>query len=85
LTKSVQKVNTNIKVSGPVESGYICVAVPNNWSAISSIKDSNSFDVAASYETKTVSVTTDYDQTVNYTVYISNKMSVGSGYYVNFN
>lgn len=83
LTKTVSAKKT-IKVAGPISEQYICFAAPAGWS-VSNIKDSNNFDVTSSYTTSTVSVTGLDGQAVNYTVYLSGKMSQPSTYYVNFN
>lgn len=83
MTKTVSAKET-IKVSGPISEQYICFAAPAEWT-VSNIKDSNSFDVTSSYATSTVSVTGLDGQAVNYTVYLSGKMSQPSTYYVNFN
>lgn len=83
LTKTVSAKKT-IKVAGPISEQYICFAAPAGWS-VSNIKDSNNFDVTSSYTTSTVSVTGLDGQAVNYTVYLSGKMTQPSTYYVNFN
>lgn len=83
LTKTTSAKKT-IKVAGPISEQYICFAAPAGWS-VSNIKDSNSFDVTSSYTTSTVSVTGLDGQAVDYTVYLSGKMSQPSTYYVNFN
>lgn len=83
MTKTVSAKKT-IKVSSPISEQYICFAAPAGW-AVSNIKDSNSFDVTSSYATSTVSVTGLDGQAVNYTVYLSGKMTQPSTYYVNFN
>lgn len=83
MTKTVSAKET-IKVSGPISEQYICFAAPAGWT-VSNIKDSNSFDVTRSYATSTVSVTGLDGQAVNYTVYLSGKMTQPSTYYVNFN
>lgn len=83
MTKTVSAKKT-IKVSGPISEQYICFAAPAGWT-VSNIKDSNNFDVTSSYTTSTVSVTGLDGQAVNYTVYLSGKMTQPSTYYVNFN
>ena len=83
LTKTISAKKT-IKVSGPISEQYICFAAPAGWT-VSNIKDSNNFDVTSSYATSTVSVTGLDGQAVNYTVYLSGKMTQPSTYYVNFN
>ena len=83
MTKTVSAKKT-IKVSGPISEQYICFAAPAGWT-VSNIKDSNNFDVTSSYATSTVSVTGLDGQAVNYTVYLSGKMTQPSTYYVNFN
>lgn len=83
MTKTVSAKET-IKVSGPISEQYICFAAPAGWT-VSNIKDSNNFDVTSSYATSTVSVTGLDGQAVNYTVYLSSKMTQPSTYYVNFN
>lgn len=83
MTKTVSAKKT-IKVSGPITEQYICFAAPAGWD-VSNIKDSNNFDVTSSYATSTVSVTGLDGQAVNYTVYLSGKMTQPSTYYVNFN
>lgn len=83
LTKTTSAKKT-IKVAGPISEQYICFAAPAGWS-VSNIKDSNNFDVTSSYTTSTVSVTGLDGQAVNYTVYLSGKMTQPSTYYVNFN
>lgn len=83
LTKTTSAKKT-IKVAGPISEQYICFAAPAGWS-VSNIKDSNNFDVTSSYTTSTVSVTGLDGQAVDYTVYLSGKMSQPSTYYVNFN
>lgn len=83
LTKTISAKKT-IKVAGPISEQYICFAAPAGWS-VSNIKDSNNFDVTSSYTTSTVSVTGLDGQAVDYTVYLSGKMSQPSTYYVNFN
>lgn len=83
LTKTTSAKKT-IKVSGPISEQYICFAAPAGW-AVSNIKDSNNFDVTSSYTTSTVSVTGLDGQAVDYTVYLSGKMTQPSTYYVNFN
>lgn len=83
MTKTVSAKKT-IKVSGPISEQYICFAAPAGWT-VSNIKDSNNFDVTSSYATSTVSVTGLDGQAVNYTVYLSVKMTQPSTYYVNFN
>ena len=83
MTKTVSAKKT-IKVSGPISEQYICFAAPAGWT-VSNIKDSNNFDVTSSYTTSTVEVTGLDGQAVNYTVYLSGKMTQPSTYYVNFN
>lgn len=83
MTKTISAKKT-IKVSGPISEQYICFAAPAGW-AVSNIKDSNNFDVTSSYTTSTVSVTGLDGQAVDYTVYLSGKMTQPSTYYVNFN
>ena len=83
MTKTVSAKKT-IKVSGPISEQYICFAAPAGWT-VSNIKDSNNFDVTSSYTTSTVSVTGLDGQAVDYTVYLSGKMTQPSTYYVNFN
>lgn len=83
MTTTVSAKKT-IKVSGPISEQYICFAAPAGWT-VSNIKDSNNFDVTSSYATSTVSVTGLDGQAVNYTVYLSGKMTQPSTYYVNFN
>ena len=83
MTKTVAAKKT-IKVSGPISEQYICFAAPAGWT-VSNIKDSNNFDVTSSYATSTVSVTGLDGQAVDYTVYLSGKMTQPSTYYVNFN
>lgn len=83
MTKTVSAKKT-IKVSGPISEQYICFAAPAGWT-VSNIKDSNNFDVTSSYATSTVSVTGLDGQAVDYTVYLSGKMTQPSTYYVNFN
>lgn len=83
MTKTVSA-KTTIKVSGPISEQYICFAAPAGWT-VSNIKDSNNFDATRSYTTSTVSVTGLDGQAVNYTVYLSGKMTQPSTYYVNFN
>lgn len=83
LTKTTFAKKT-IKVAGPISEQYICFAAPAGWS-VSNIKDSNNLDVTSSYTTSTVSVTGLDGQAVDYTVYLSGKMSQPSTYYVNFN
>lgn len=83
LTKTTSAKKT-IKVAGPISEQYICFAAPAGWS-VSNIKDSNNFDVTSSYTTSTVSVTGLDGQAIDYTVYLSGKMSQPSTYYVNFN
>ncbi len=83
MTKTVSAKET-IKVSGPISEQYICFAAPAGWT-VSNIKDSNSFNATSSYATSTVSVTGLDGQAVNYTVYLSVKMTQPSTYYVNFN
>lgn len=83
MTRTVSAKKT-IKVSGPISEQYICFAAPAGWT-VSNIKDSNNFDVTSSYATSTVSVTGLDGQAVNYTVYLSVKMTQLSTYYVNFN
>lgn len=83
LTKTTSAKKT-IKVAGPISEQYICFAAPAGWS-VSNIKDSNNLDVTSSYTTSTVSVTGLDGQAVDYTVYLSGKMSQPSTYYVNFN
>lgn len=83
MSKTVSAKKT-IKVSGPITEQYICFAAPAGWT-VSNIKDSNNFDVTSSYTTSTVSVTCLDGQAVNYTVYLSGKMTQPSTYYVNFN
>lgn len=82
LTKTTSA-KKKIKVDGPISEQYICFAAPAGWS-VSNIKDSNNFDVTSSYTTSTVSVTGLDGQAVDYTVYLSAKMSQPSTYYVNF-
>lgn len=83
LTKTTSAKKT-IKVAGPISEQYICFAAPAGWS-VSNIKDSNNFDVTSSYTTSTISVTGLDGQAVDYTVYLSGKMTQPSTYYVNFN
>ena len=83
MTKTVSA-KKPVKVSGPISEQYICFAAPAGWT-VSNIKDSNSFDATNSYTTSTVSVTGLDGQAVDYTVYLSSKMSQPSTYYVNFN
>lgn len=83
MTKTISAKKT-IKVSGPISEQYICFAAPAGWT-VSNIKDSNNFDVTSSYTTSTVSVTGLDGQAVDYTVYLSGKMTQPSTYYVNFN
>lgn len=83
MTKTISAKKT-IKVSGPISEQYICFAAPAGW-AVSNIKDSNNLDVTSSYTTSTVSVTGLDGQAVDYTVYLSGKMTQPSTYYVNFN
>ena len=83
MTKTVSAKKT-VKVSGPISEQYICFAAPAGW-AVSNIKDSNNFDVTGTYTTSTVQVTCLDGQSVNYTVYLSGKMTQPSTYYVNFN
>lgn len=83
MTKTVSAKKA-IKVSGPISEQYICFAAPKGW-AVSNIKDSNNFDVTSTYTTSTVSVTGLDSQAVNYTVYLSGKMTQPGTYYVNFN
>lgn len=83
MTKTVSAKKA-IKVSGPISEQYICFAAPKGW-AVSNIKDSNNFDVTSTYTTSTVSVTGLDGQAVNYTVYLSGKMTQPGTYYVNFN
>lgn len=83
LTKTISAKKT-IKVAGPITEQYICFAAPSGWN-VSNIKDSNNFDVTSSYTTSTVAVTCLDGQSVNYTVYLSGKMTQPSTYYVNFN
>ena len=83
MTKTISAKKT-IKVSGPISEQYICFAAPAGW-AVSNIKDSNSFNATSSYTTSTVSVTGLDGQAVDYTVYLSGKMTQPSTYYVNFN
>lgn len=83
MTKTVSAKKT-IKVSGPISEQYICFSAPAGWT-VSNIKDSNNFDVTSSYTTSTVEVTGLDGQAVNYTVYLSGKMTQPSTYYVNFN
>lgn len=83
MTKTISAKKT-IKVSGPISEQYICFAAPAGW-AVSNIKDSNNFDGTSSYTTSTVSVTGLDGQAVDYTVYLSSKMTQPSTYYVNFN
>lgn len=83
MTKTVAAKKT-IKVSGPISEQYICFAAPAGWT-VSNIKDSNNLDVTSSYATSTVSVTGLDGQAVDYTVYLSGKMTQPSTYYVNFN
>lgn len=83
MTKTVSAKKT-IKVSGPISEQYVCFAAPAGWT-VSNIKDSNNFDVTSSYTTSTVEVTGLDGQAVNYTVYLSGKMTLPSTYYVNFN
>lgn len=83
MTKTISAKKT-IKVSGPISEQYICFAAPAGW-AVSNIKDSNNFNVTSSYTTSTVSVTGLDGQAVDYTVYLSGKMTQSSTYYVNFN
>lgn len=83
MTKTVSAKKT-IKVSGPISEQYICFAAPAGWT-VSNIRDSNNFDVTSSYATSTVSVTGLDGQAVDYTVYLSVKMTQPSTYYVNFN
>lgn len=83
MTKTVSAKGT-IKVSGPISEQYICFAAPAGWT-VSNIKDHNNFDVTSSYATSTVSVTGLDGQAVDYTVYLSVKMTQPSTYYVNFN
>lgn len=83
MTKTVSAKKT-IKVAGPITEQYICFAAPAGWS-VSNIKDSNNFDVTSSYTTSTVSVTGLDGNAVDYTVYLSGKMTQPSTYYVNFN
>lgn len=83
MTKTVSAKKA-IKVSGPISEQYICFAAPKGW-AVSNIKDSNNFDVTSAYTTSTVSVTGLDGQAVNYTVYLSGKMTQPGTYYVNFN
>lgn len=83
MTKNVSAKKT-VKVSGPIAEQYICFAAPVGWT-VSNIKDSNNFDVTSSYTTRTVSVTALDGNAVNYTVYLSGKMTQPSTYYVNFN
>ena len=83
MTKTIS-VKKTIKVSGPISEQYICFAAPAGW-AVSNIKDSNNLDVTSSYTTSTVSVTGLDGQAVDYTVYLSGKMTQPSTYYVNFN
>lgn len=83
MTKTVSAKKT-IKVSGPISEQYICFAAPAGW-AVSNIEDSNNFNVTSSYTTSTVEVTGLDGQAVNYTVYLSGKMTQPSTYYVNFN
>lgn len=83
MTKTVSAKKT-IKVSGPIAEQYICFAAPAGWT-VSNIKDSNNFDVTSSYTTSTVSVTGLDGNAIDYTVYLSGKMTQPSTYYVNFN
>lgn len=83
LTKKVSA-KTTVKISGPIAEQYICFACPSSWT-VSNIKDSNNFDVTGTYTTSTVPVTCLDGSVVNYTVYLSGKMSQPSTYYVNFN
>lgn len=83
MTKTVSAKKT-VKVSGPITEQYICFAAPTGWN-VSNIKDSNNFDVTGTYTTSTVQVTCLDGQSVNYTVYLSGKMTQPSTYYVNFN
>lgn len=83
MTKTVSAKKA-IKVSGPISEQYICFAAPKGW-AVSNIKDSNNFDVTSTYTTSTVSVTGLDGQAINYTVYLSGKMTQPGTYYVNFN
>lgn len=83
LTKNVSAKKT-IKVSGPINEQYICFAAPAGWS-VSNIKDSNNFDVTGTYGTQTVAVECLDGVSVDYTVYLSGKMTQPSTYYVNFN
>lgn len=83
MTKTISAKKT-IKVSGPISEQYICFAAPTGWT-VSNIKDSNNFDVTSSYTTSTVAVTCLDGQTVNYTVYLSGKMTQPNTYFVNFN
>ena len=83
LTKKVSA-KTTVKVSGPISEQYICFACPASWT-VSNIKDSNNFDVTGTYTTSTVSVTCLDGTAVDYTVYLSGKMTQPSTYYVNFN
>lgn len=83
LTKKVSA-KTTVKVSGPIAEQFICFACPSSWT-VSNIKDSNNFDVTGTYTTSTVPVTCLDGSVVNYTVYLSGKMSQPSTYYVNFN
>lgn len=83
MTKTVSAKKV-IEVSGPISEQYICFAAPAGWT-VSNIKDSNNFDVTSSYATSTVSVTGLDGQAVDYTVYLSGKMTQPGTYYVNFN
>lgn len=83
MTKNISAKKT-IKVSGPIAEQYICFAAPAGWT-VSNIKDSNNFDVTSSYTTSTVSVTCLDGTAVNYTVYLSGKMTQPGTYFVNFN
>lgn len=83
MTKTVSAKKT-INVAGPITEQYICFAAPAGWT-VSNIKDSNNFDVTSSYTKSTVSVTGLDGQAVNYTVYLSGKMTQPSTYSVNFN
>lgn len=83
MMKSISAKKT-IKVAGPISEQFVCFAAPVGWS-VSNIKDSNNFDVTSSYATSTVAVTGLDGKTVNYTVYLSGKMTQPGTYFVNFN
>lgn len=87
VIKGMKKTISNkkvINVSGPISEQYICFAAPEGWT-VTNIKDSNNFDVTSTYKKSTIAVTGLDGKSINYTVYLSGKMSQPSTYSVNFN